>query len=181
MRHQVIKLENQSDVHVFDDVFSLRFRDHAYNFCRRSNFKLGWTDSTDPEQARVADQFHSRYSREDIDRLGILEELSGTGVLDLVEGREFQFSVLNCGVCSDSYFVHSHPQSLVILYYVNMSWQDGFHGETQFYSEDLESITWSTPYKPGRVVVFDGRTPHTIRPQSTIAPKHRLTLALFYH
>ena len=181
MRHQVINLENQSSIHVFDDVFSLRFRDHAYNFCRRSRFTLGWADTTNPEQSRYAEQFYSKYSQEDVDRLGILRELSNTAVMDLVSQREFKFAVLNCGVACDSYFVHSHPESMVILYYVNMTWQDGFHGETQFYSEDLKSITWSTPYTPGRVVVFDGHTPHTIRPQSVIGPKHRFTFALFYH
>jgi hypothetical protein len=68
-----------------------------------------------------------------------------------------------------------------VLYYVNLEWQDGWHGETLFYDESLKNIVFASPYIPGRIVVFDGSIPHTIRPQSYIASHYRFTFALIYN
>ena len=180
MRHKIINPVNQPAIHVFDDVFSLNFRSRVFKFGYHSQFRLGWSDSISPEHRATNDYFHSAYSEEDIKNLGILDQLAGTAVMDVVGDRLLTGGVLNCGVSSDHYYVHCHQQSCVVLYYVNLHWQDGFHGETQFYSEDRTEITWTSPYTPGRVIVFDGRTPHSIRSQSSAAPKHRFTLALLY-
>jgi hypothetical protein len=64
------------------------------------------------------------------------------------------------------------------LVYVNLDWQDGWHGETLFYSESQKEIVFASPFTPNRVVVFDAKIPHTIRPQSHIAPFYRFTLTL---
>ena len=79
-----------------------------------------------------------------------------------------------------SNFIHSHPEKLAILYYVNLDWEDGWHGETLFYNESGKEIVFASPYTPGRVIVFDASIPHTIRPQSVIGPKFRFTLSIFF-
>ena len=35
-------------------------------------------------------------------------------------------------------------------------------------------------YKPNRAILFDGNTPHSIRPSSHIAPQYRFTLGIFF-
>ena len=89
--------------------------------------------------------------------------------------------ILNVTTASDSHFVHAHPESKVVLYYVNQEWKDGWHGETLFYSENLKDIVHANVYTPGRVIVFDGKIPHAIRPQSIIGPQFRYTLAMVFN
>lgn len=46
-------------------------------------------------------------------------------------------------------------------------------------SKDLSKIEFASVYKPGRIILFDGHIPHTIRPQSIKGPKFRFTLSVF--
>ena len=66
------------------------------------------------------------------------------------------------------------------MYYVNLEWRDGWHGETLFFDESCKDIVYASPYTPGRVIAFDAKIPHTIRPQSHLASFYRFTLALVY-
>jgi Rps23 Pro-64 3,4-dihydroxylase Tpa1-like proline 4-hydroxylase len=77
------------------------------------------------------------------------------------------------------YYAHTHGEDKVLLYYINMEWKEGWHGETQFYSDDLKEVKYTSPYTPGRLILFDGKIPHTMRPQSIIAPKFRFSLSMF--
>jgi Rps23 Pro-64 3,4-dihydroxylase Tpa1-like proline 4-hydroxylase len=180
IEHRLIKCENQKEIHIFDNIFPLEFRQKSYNFCRDSFFKIGWSDIIIPERKSYDYFLHSTYSQEDLNNLGIMTHLVGTPIMDLVSGLSFSKAVLNLSVPSDVNYVHAHYEKKVILYYVNMEWREGWHGETLFYTEDLKNMQFATPYIPGRIIVFDGNIPHTIRPQSTIAAHHRLTLALIY-
>ena len=101
-------------------------------------------------------------------------------ITKILDGLELKFAVVNLANTSDVNYIHAHNQSKVMLYYVNLVWNEGAHGETQFYSEDLKSIQYTTPYTPGRLIVFDADIPHTIRPQSIIGPKYRFTYAMIY-
>ena len=49
-------------------------------------------------------------------------------------------------------------------------------GAILFYDDYSDEIIQSSKYKPGRIVLFDGKTPHSIRPSSHIAPQYRFTL-----
>ena len=70
---------------------------------------------------------------------------------------------------------------LSVLYYINLDWRDGWHGETLFYNpNNLKEIIYTSLYIPGRIILFDGSIPHAIRPQSIKAPKFRFTLSLFF-
>ena len=63
---------------------------------------------------------------------------------------------------------------------MNLEWRDGWHGETLFFDESCKDIMYASPYTPGRVIAFDAKIPHTIRPQSHLASFYRFTLALVY-
>jgi hypothetical protein len=66
------------------------------------------------------------------------------------------------------------------LYYANLEWEQHWHGETLFYSEDLNEIDLAIRYTPGRIVVFDATIPHSIRPQSNVANNYRFTYAMTF-
>ena len=46
--------------------------------------------------------------------------------------------------------------------------------------DNINNIAYTTPYIPGRFILFDGSIPHTIRPQSSKAPKFRFTISIFF-
>ena len=63
-----------------------------------------------------------------------------------------------------------------------MDWKDGWYGETIFYNPDnINDIVFTSPYIPGRIILFDGDIPHAIRPQSSKASKFRISLSLFFN
>ena len=97
---------------------------------------------------------------------------------DFIKEYDIGKTVINLSTPSDVNYVHTHPEDKILLYYVNAEWREGWHGETQFYSEDLKQIQFSSPYTPGRLILFNANIPHTIRPQSIIGPQFRFTLAM---
>jgi len=181
MKHQSYTLNDGKKIDVFDDVFSLQTRTDIFNYCINSNFKIGWGDSPLPER-KPHDQFvHSQYTKKDLETIKIFDCLKHKEISDTLNGCVDVMSILNLSVPSDVNHIHTHKEKKVLLYYVNLEWNQGFHGETLFYTEDLESIQFASPYTPGRIMVFDANIPHTIRPQSIIAPQYRFSLSIFFN
>ena len=50
---------------------------------------------------------------------------------------------------------------------------------TLFYDNSLINVESAVSFVPGRIVIFDGTIPHTIRPQSTYGPDYRFTISCF--
>ena len=165
-------------IRIYDDVFSLNFRHELYSRAIKSSFKIGWEDNDVIENSQHK-YLHARYSAQEIDEMGVLFNLAPTPVFEEIAGHKVTRSVLNLSTPADVLFLHTHTEDKVILYYINLEWQSHWYGETLFYDEALKNIVLATPYTPGRVIVFDGKIPHTIRPQSHSAPFFRFTLTIF--
>ena len=176
--HTKYLLEGEKELDVFDDVFALSFRNFAYTFIKNSYFKIGWSDSDVPERKSHDYFLHSEYKEKDIEDLGIIKELENSCVWDFIKDYNIEKAVVNLSTPSDVNYVHVHPEDKVLLYYANVEWKEGWHGETQFYSEDLKRIQFSSPYTPGRLILFDANIPHAIRPQSIVGPQFRFTFAM---
>lgn len=172
-------VNGQEKIHVFDDVFPLMFRSDVYIYAKSSTFQLGWADTSITENQHHK-YLYAKYDRVDLEAMGMWNYLWTTPIKDLIEGMKLSKAILNVTTASDSHFVHAHPESKVVLYYVNQEWKDGWHGETLFYSENTKDIVHANVYTPGRVIVFDGKIPHAIRPQSIIGPQFRYTLAMVF-
>ena len=76
----------------------------------------------------------------------------------------------------DVHYLHIHQKQQVCLYYVNLDWRDGWHGETLFYDNKGEEIVYTSKYTPGRIIVFSDNQVHSIRPQSHTGPQFRFTV-----
>ena len=176
--HTRYLLEGEKELHVFDNTFALSFRNFAYSFIKNSYFKIGWSDSDVPERKSHDYFLHSDYKEQDLEDLGILKALENTAVWDFIKDYKVEKSIVNLSTPSDVNYVHVHPEDKILLYYANVEWKEGWHGETQFYSEDLTRIQFSSPYTPGRLILFDANIPHAIRPQSIVAPQFRFTFAM---
>ena len=64
------------------------------------------------------------------------------------------------------------PKNRTVMFYTNNEWHRDWGGETVFYDFDFNIIKSVLP-KPGRVVSFDGRIPHSARPPVTDSHKPR--------
>jgi hypothetical protein len=162
---------------VYDDLFPMSFRSKAFDFVNASLFSLGWGDSHEFYK-RNHMFLHSVYSNDDLQKLGILDEIAKTEAAQEFAGYKISKAIVNLSTPADSNFVHIHPEAKVLLYYVNTEWQDGWHGETLFFDEPRKEIVFANQYTPGRLVAFDAQIPHAIRPQSHIAVPYRFTLAI---
>lgn len=171
------KIVNGKEIHVFDDLTSLNFRMNAHNFITRSTFKMGFADNA---QTAAYPYMCSAFSRDDVERMGLFKELEGSDALKLVNSDKLERAIVNLSYPTEPHWCHTHENQTVLLYYANPYWQEEHGGETLFMSEDLEEIEFASIYKPGRVIVFDGEIPHTIRPQSILAPTFRFSVSLFF-
>jgi hypothetical protein len=174
------QVDNGRAIRVYDNVFDMQFRNGLYSFALASKFSIGWADSEKPEN-RLHQNLHCVFSTEDVERSGVLGRLATTPVAQEFDGHKLEKCVINLSTASDVNFVHSHPEDKVLLYYLNLEWRDGWHGETLFYDETGKEVVFANAYTPNRLVAFDAKIPHTIRPQSHLAPQYRLTLALIYN
>ena len=155
----------------------------SISFCVNSTFRLGWEDSYE-ETKKATKNLYSSWSEEDYKNSELEPYIKKAFSLS----KSFKYNLdklwrikLNLVKSDDVHFIHTHNTHIVALYYVNLSWQDGWYGETIFYDpDDINNIAYTTPYTPGRFILFDGSIPHTIRPQSIKAPKFRLSLSIFF-
>lgn len=174
-----IEVDNGRKLRLYDNMFDMAYRTKVYEFMRKSLFQIGWADSFSPEK-RGYQFLHSMFSEDDLKRIEFIDRLYQTPAGQEMVGHTLTKAVLNLSTPADVNFVHTHPEDKVILYYVNLDWDDGWHGETLFFDEASKNIMFASAYTPGRVIAFDAKIPHTIRPQSHIATFYRLTFALVY-
>jgi hypothetical protein len=169
-----------NDITVFDNLFTLRDRLEAFEFIKNSYYKIGWTDSSTEEHSKYA-FLHSTYNDDDLLKFNLYSKIMNSEIGNLVAGLTRTKAIVNLSVPSDANFIHAHPEKKGILYYANINWQEGWHGETLFFDETRTRIEFASPYTPGRVIVFDSKIPHTIRPQSHIAANYRFTFSMFFN
>lgn len=172
--------ERKKRICVYDDVFDANYKDFVYDFAQNSYFRIGWSDASIIE--KQPNRFlHSVFDKNDINRLGILEKIFNSEAACELSGHNLERAILNLSTASDTNYAHQHAQDKVLLYYVNLEWFDGWHGETLFFSENHKDVIFASRYTPGRLLAFDGSIPHSIRPQSHIAAQYRFTLALIFN
>ena len=164
----------------YDDVVPTALRHQINDFCLKSFYKLGWYDSQDPSE--YIPNLHSNWSIEDLNKIQIplyIEQCIKK--TPWFTGKKLNQTVVNLVRPMDVHYIHHHRTNHVALYYVNLDWKDGWYGETIFYDEFKENnIIFTSPYIPGRIILFDGNIPHAIRPQSTNGPKFRISITLFF-
>ncbi len=176
------------NINYYDNVVPFNVRDSLTLFCLDSPFRLGWNDRTNNQTAvedvnKSVPCLHSLWTEEMVDNSGIVPY-----VVQCIEKtpwfkyRNICRVVLNLTKSNDVHYLHVHHNEFGVLYYVNSEWEDGWYGETLFYNpKDLEEVIFTSLYKPGRIILFDGNIPHAIRPQSIEGPRYRLSLTLFFN
>ena len=68
------------------------------------------------------------------------------------------------------------PDSLTILYYVNLKWDIDWDGQTIWRTDDMQNIEYISDFIPGRICIFDSSIPHKGCVPNNDAPTFRFTL-----
>ena len=167
-------------LNVFDDKVPYIIRANLWSYCTNSIYRLGWEDTDEPEKYDL--NIHSTWTGEELESTGMMSHVTKCiDECDWFVNKKLIKVVCNLVRPDDVHYIHIHNKHQVCLYYVNLDWRDGWHGETLFYNpNNLKEIIYASLYIPGRIILFDGSIPHAIRPQSVKAPKFRFTLSLFF-
>ena len=164
------------EIEIHDDLIPWQQKASIYDYVIKSAYRLGWHDRDDITVNNIYSQW-------------TLDEFRGTGLLDVysnissanddIDVNRFVRCMVNLSKSGDYNFCHTHKGEIVFLYYVNLEWKDGYGGETLFYDEELKNANKVCSFVPGRILIFDGEIPHTIRAQSTYGPEYRFTISYF--
>jgi len=162
---------------VFDNIFDYNTRQQIESrFLSYDRYKLGWNDSDMRPDVR--------YMYSDEVPIGFVQNLLGSirnqDLLDKINGREPQFSVMNVSFPGYFYFPHTHPKMDALVYYVNMDWRPEWAGETFVYADNGVDIAECVPYQPGKGLWIEKEVAHSLRPPTFNAPFYRFTLSMFF-
>ena len=165
----------------FDGLVNLQNRTKILAYVMHSKFQLGWADDAYGKGAGYK-SLHSKYTKQELYDCGLGDFIdSSYEISELLVGREFSHCVVNLSQAMDTNFTHTHTEGeRIVLYYANLEWESAWYGETLFFNDINTEVIFTVRYTPGRVLVFDGDIPHSIRPQSMIGPQYRFTVATVY-
>ena len=166
-------------VDVFDNTLLEDTREALYMFCASTNYEIGWGDVSTFE-TRQYPCLHHTLTDTEWQQSNFMESIINTNLMDKLEGLVFESATINLSFPSSIQFPHTHGSSKVLVYQINPDWRHEYYGETIFYNDAMSEATMSVLYKPNRSILFDGNTPHSIRPTSHIAPQYRFTLGIFF-
>ena len=177
-----MKLDNQ-EIYIFDNVYQSYHTQKFYNFIINSYYKVNAYDTASDDYYNKR-TFGSRYSKEDLKTIGIIEHLP-----EKIK-KEFNISletndrgIVNAITSNGVYHPHDdHGRGIKwsFLYYANMKWEIEWGGDTLFLNDDRQTISNTVQCKPNRVVIFDASIPHIIRPSTTIAPQYRFSVNMTF-
>lgn len=171
-------------IEVYNDLLRADHRQEVFELAKESLFSVGWDDNPEIHK-RHQPCLHSRYNFADLQRLRIWEPILETGKKSQfkksIKIDKFHSSVLNLTKPADINFIHTHDSLVTCLFYMNLSWNIDWGGETMFYNDKIDDVVYTSVYKPNRLIIFDGKYPHTIKSQNTEGPAYRYTLTMFFH
>lgn len=165
-------------IKVFDDCVTLQRRHLIYQSIRNSPFKIVCDHSDGlEEQSQHLCFVMDNYS---FNSLGLLAAIKNTAVAEFLKEYKSTGAFAALTFFGDHHYPHAHKEDLVMLYYANHDWQNTWGGETLFYNDKLTEIVYASPYTPGRIILFTGDTPHTIRSPAAGSPMFRFTVSSFW-
>jgi len=167
-------------IEIYDNILPEHVRSDIYLLAITANYQIGWDDTSVFEHRQYPCLHHS-LTKNEWAQLNLINEIQNHEIRNKLNKLSFVSATINLAVPSSVQFPHSHSEKLVLLYYINMEWKNEYYGETLFYDDYSNEIIQSCKFTPGRIVLFDGKTPHAIRPASHIAPQYRFTLFISFN
>tara|TARA_R110001583_G_scaffold169458_1_gene322307 strand:+ start:143 stop:685 length:543 start_codon:yes stop_codon:yes gene_type:complete len=159
----------------YDNTLPEDLRSDLYLMAITAEYGIGWDDSSVFEH-RQYPCLHHMLNAKKWGQLDLVNRIENHELRNKLKNLSFVSATINLAVPSSIQFQHTHPQKYNLLYYINMEWKPEYYGETLFFNDLGTEVKYTSMFKPGRIVFFDGNIPHTIRPSSHNAPQYRFTL-----
>ena len=191
-----LKTENNRDIFIYDDVFDSHQVQKMYYFILNSSYNLKVNDDDFLEyKTKFSNTFGCSYPRSDAERFKIIEYLP----TDIK--KKFNISLDTCGRCLvntitplDTHYPHDdagsglmwkeHGHGLEVkwsfLYYANLKWDLEWGADTLFLTDDRTRISQIAQCIPNRIVIFDPKIPHLIRPATMAATHYRWSINMVF-
>lgn len=179
MNHKRIELSTGT-VDIYDNSVPLTKRLEMLDWLQKDcGFYLGWSDRFD-ETPHLHAVVNNAYPQV----FDLLENIRETSTfMERIVRTDCNLDcdkvIANLSTSASVHHSHTHPEKLVTLYYANLEWKEEWEGETMFFDEDGE-VEFTSRYVPGRILIFDGSMPHTIRAQSHAGPHYRFSISYFW-
>lgn len=159
----------------YDNTLPEDLRSDIYLTAITAKYQIGW-DDTSVFEHRQYPCLHHVLSKSKWGQLDLINRIQNHELKDKLNQVSFVSATINLAVPSSIQFQHTHQEKYSLLYYINMEWKPEYYGETLFFNDLGTEVKYTSLFKPGRIVFFDGNIPHTIRPSSHNAPQYRFTL-----
>jgi len=173
------KLKNQ--VKVIDNLFPYHYHWSLDHYVKNSLFKPNHTSSKSQKYSDKTGRFVSYLSKKDFLNLDIfpyIKKIASDLGQDLFL-KEYYIGCYNKSTYSDYHFDSSYSDTITILIYPNLYWEDAWAGDLKFYDDPPNShFNRVIDFIPGRVVMFDSRIKHKVMPISSLAEMDRYSIAI---
>jgi Rps23 Pro-64 3,4-dihydroxylase Tpa1-like proline 4-hydroxylase len=166
------------DIH--DNVFEFADCHKFFNYViGQSNFKIGLTDSKARLQEKV---LYANYTPNHLKELKFLE------LLPIEFKYKYKYTTvertfINVVTPNGVYYPHDDSGTQAkysLLYYLNMNWNLEWGADTLFLDSKTNEIIKTVQCKPNRLIMFDAKIPHMIRPSTIIAPQYRYSISITF-
>ena len=176
-----IKNKIQNEVKVIDNLFPYSYHTNLSTYPRNSLFKHGHYSSRGKKYSEKTARFVSYLSKNDFNDMGLFPYIKK--IADDLEQdiflKEYYIGYYDEGTFSDAHTDSHHPNTLTILIYPNLYWEDEWAGDLKVYDDSPKALfNQVIDFVPGRVILFDSRIKHKVMPISTIAESSRYSIAI---
>ena len=175
-----VELKTGKKIWMYDDVFSFQQMKSFYQQAKNSFYRLRSSDNEVLEYKEHVN-ISSQYTDDDVKMMGIYDIIpEEIKTKHHIAYENMDDTMINL-ISPDSRF-HTHVDNdsihgRTLLYYMNLEWDVEWGGDTLFLDESGKTIEFYAQFKPGRLVIFDPKIPHLIRPSTQLAPHYRFSLA----
>jgi hypothetical protein len=183
VKHKKHSFGKDKSVDVYDGIFDYSEISGIYNALTHGEFKLANANRGDVQTLQDRKLvFH--LTPQILDSIHFWDGALDPIIKEQIPLDEYSIfkAYVNLGLYTDTHEVHADHYydraGKTLLYYVNESWNRDWGGETQFLNSNAEEVLFTTPFVPGRVVIFDSNIPHSAKPQAINGPAYRFTLAI---
>lgn len=183
-----IDIDNKK-IFVFDNILDYTDQSQLYSFALNSAFKNKNLDRNN-HMDRKYNKWRCDLTQEEAEESCLFKALK-IAIDKAFKDRKVEVtptsSYINYSTFSDVDLLHidaanfSETLSIKVytfLLYGNNKWDIDWSGETKFYTNNLSEIAYSSIFKPGRAILFDGTIPHSAVPPSRLSNEPRYTFAV---
>jgi hypothetical protein len=178
---KLIKI-NDKKLIIYDGIFTAQQRQDIHTIAVEGHYQRNNIDIAHGEDIPVDLKWSSDIEKQNMLYTMLLTQYKKS--IDELKQTPFEIKRLHVNFATLETVDKVHTDSTssdehhyTILQYANHLWKMEWHGETLFYDDDGTEIEYGVTVKPGRVIMFDSRIPHSAIAPSRVATYPRYTIA----